>query len=100
MRTGLFAKLLNILDQEINPATEEKQDDIIAAISSTPYNYVKKDNAGTYIYFGYSSSTGWQFKRKTVSTGVFQIASGLYSGTYADFDTAWTARVSITYAYA
>jgi len=33
MRTGLFAKLLNTLDAVINPATEEKQDDIIAAIN-------------------------------------------------------------------
>uniref|UniRef100_A0A6M3LAA5 Uncharacterized protein n=1 Tax=viral metagenome TaxID=1070528 RepID=A0A6M3LAA5_9ZZZZ len=34
MRTSVVAKLLNTLEQFINPATEEKQDDIITAINN------------------------------------------------------------------
>lgn len=33
-RTGVFAKLYNILNQQINPATEDKQDDIVTAINN------------------------------------------------------------------
>jgi hypothetical protein len=35
MRTAFFAKLKNILDQAINPATEDKQDDIITALGTS-----------------------------------------------------------------
>jgi len=31
MRTGVFARILNVAEEFINPATEEKQDDIISA---------------------------------------------------------------------
>lgn len=41
MREGLFAKLLNSLDVLINPATEDKQDDQIAAVS--PYDGATAD---------------------------------------------------------
>lgn len=34
MRTGIAARLLDALDNIINPATEDKQDDIINAINS------------------------------------------------------------------
>jgi len=54
MRTGLFAKLLNTLDAVINPATEEKQDDIITELEKLvgfeigEYDYV----ALTYVAAG------------------------------------------------
>jgi len=34
MRSGVIAKILNIVGNQINPATEEKQDDIISLFSS------------------------------------------------------------------
>ena len=34
MRTGVIAKILNTFGIEVNPSTEEKQDDIINAINS------------------------------------------------------------------
>lgn len=82
----------------LNPATEEKQDDMITAINgisgTTPYNYIQKDEGATYIYYGYASPTGWKIKRKTVATGVWEVADG--SG---DYDTNWAARASKTYMY-
>lgn len=43
MRTGVVAKIMNTLEQFINPATEEKQDDIIAAIGNV--GFVSTDNS-------------------------------------------------------
>ena len=34
MRTGVIARIINALDTVINPATEEKQDDIITAVDN------------------------------------------------------------------
>lgn len=88
----------NTAVEYVRPATEEKQDDMITAINgisgTTPYNYIQKDEGATYIYYGYASPTGWKIKRKTVATGVWEVADG--SG---DYDTNWAARASKTYMY-
>ena len=87
-------KIYNALNLLINPATEEKQDAIIAALGGA-YFYVQKDDAGAYIYFGYASPTGWQFKRKTSATGIWMVATGT-----GDYATNWAGRVGKTYVYA
>lgn len=74
-------------------STAVKQDDIIEAVSGS-YNYIQSDEGATYKYYGYASSTGWQFKRKTLATGVWMIARGI-----GDYDTAWADRVGKSYAY-
>ena len=82
-----------------NPATEETLQSLLAASGGTTYNYVKMDEGATYTYFGYTNTTGWQIKRMTNADTSLLYADGLFSGTYADFDAAWAARASITYAY-
>lgn len=82
-----------------NPATEETLQAVLAASGGTTYNYVKMDEGATYTYIGYTNTTGWQIKRMTNADTSLLYADGLFSGTYADFDAAWAARASITYAY-
>lgn len=83
----------------INPATSEKQDDIITAINGisggTTYNYVQSETGATYKYFGYASSDGWKIKRKTLLTGVWEQASGT-----GDYETAWSQKSLKDYNYA
>ena len=84
-------------------ATEAKQDDIINAINgiggATSYNYIQSDDTGTYKYYGFTNADGWLIKRKTLATGVWELASGLFTGTYATYDLAFSDRASITYNY-
>jgi hypothetical protein len=97
-------KIEDLTSSNVNPATEEKQDDIITAIGNigggVSYNYVKSEETGTYKYYGFSSTTGWQIKRKTLATGIWEIAYEDYTETYANFDAAWTARAVLVYTYA
>lgn len=76
-------------------ATEDKQDEIIAALGGSPYNFIQKDEGATYIYFGYTNGTDWKIKRKTVATGVWEVSTGT-----GDYDTNWTDRAIKTYVYA
>lgn len=82
----------NLLDEQVNPATEETLQAVLAASGGVTYNYIQKDEGATYIYYGFASSTGWKFKRKTVANGIWQIASGL-----GDYNTEWPNRASKTY---
>jgi len=84
----------NVAGDEVNVATSEKQDEIIAALGGS-YSYVQKDDAGAYIYFGYASSTGYQIKRKTTATGIWMVVTGT-----GDYATNWASRASKTYVYA
>jgi hypothetical protein len=61
---------------------------------SASYNYVRSDDTGVYKYYGFADPTGWQFKRKTLATGVWELSEGL-----GDFDTNWTDRAIKTYTY-
>jgi hypothetical protein len=62
--------------------------------STTTYNFIQSEETATYKYYGYASSTGWQIKRKTLATGVWEVDAGL-----GDYDTNWVDRASKTYAY-
>ena len=84
----------NSSDTRINPATEETLQAVLAASGVSTYNYIQSDTGATYKYYGYASATGWQFKRKTLSTGVWMIADGT-----GDYDTAWADRANKAYAY-
>jgi hypothetical protein len=83
----------------ISPATEEKQNDLIEAVNgisgTTPYNYIQSEDTVTYKYYGYASSTGWKIKRKTLATGIWELATGT-----GDYETAWADRAIKTYLYA
>lgn len=66
-RTGVFTKLYNILSQQINPATEDKQDDIITELQKLvgfeipAYDYVERGwTAGTFteVWSFYSGGSG------------------------------------------
>lgn len=87
-------------DMRINPATEGTLQAVLAATGTTSYNYIQSEDTGTYKYYGYASSTGWQIKRKTLATGVWEIVYDDFTGTYGNFDDAWTARAGLSYSYA
>ena len=57
------------------------------------YNYIQKDAGATYIYYGFSSLNGWKIKRKTISTGIWQVSYDL-----GDYSTAWDDRANKTYS--
>jgi hypothetical protein len=64
------------------------------------YNYIKSEETTTYKYYGFANLTSWRIKRKTLATGVWEIAYGDFTGTYANFDDAWTAKAGLSYSYA
>jgi hypothetical protein len=58
------------------------------------YNFIQSAEDVTYKYYGYLSSAGWKFKRKTLATSVWMVATGT-----GDYDTAWVDRVNKSYGY-
>lgn len=80
-------------------ATEATLQAVLAASGGAVYNFILSETGATYKYYGFTSSTGYRVKRKTLSTGVWEVSTGTYPTPYADFDAAWTARASLTYAY-
>lgn len=80
-------------------ATEAKQDSMIEAINNisgtSTYNYIQSDTTATYKYYGFASATGWRIKRKTLSSGIWQVAQG-----EGNYDAAFSDRANKTYNYA
>jgi len=81
-------------------ATEDKQDAEIVLLGDikttlTTYNYIQSEETATYKYYGFANATGWQIKRKTLTTGVWEVASET-----GDYATAWADRAGKTYNYA
>ena len=102
MRTGVIAKILNVFGQAINPATEEKQDEIITAInnSGSPIYLKMIDDVAPITYIGEAvrgtatSDAKWRIKRidETNDPDVtIKWAS-------TDFDQIWDNRTTLTYA--
>lgn len=91
-------QLKNATGVLINPITNEKGDEIVAAVNAisgtTPFNYIQSDTTATLKYYGYASSTGWKIKRKTLATGVWEVASAA-----GDYVTAWADRANKNYSY-
>jgi hypothetical protein len=79
---------------QANVATEETLQAVLAATGGSTYTYIQSATTALYKYYGYYSATGWQIKRKTLATGVWQKATGL-----GDYDTAWADRANKTYSY-
>jgi hypothetical protein len=75
-------------------ATEETLQAVLAASGGSTYNYIQSETTASYKYYGYASSTGWKIKRKTLATGVWEVAEGT-----GDYDTNWSNRASQSYAY-
>jgi hypothetical protein len=73
-------------------ATEETLQAVLSAQGGSVYNYIQSDSDATYKYYGFASSSGWKFKRKTLATGVWNVAEG--SG---DYTTNWADRASKSY---
>lgn len=96
MRTSILQKIANAIGTIINPATEEKQDDIISAISSiiqTDYKISDMDTSSDPSYFGYIDKDGnWYITELTESTGEVRYCKGS-----SDYSTNWTSRASLTY---
>jgi hypothetical protein len=98
----------NIIGAQVNPATneelitlntkdfatEETLQAVLAASGGSVYNFIQSEISGAYEYYGYASSTGWKFKRMTVATEIWMVASGV-----GDYDTAWADKISKDYNY-
>ncbi len=84
----------------INPATEEKQDEIIAALGGASDEVTRIDEASaTITYVGYStvaSTAGatWKIKRLDSTTGLIVLrADG-----NLNYDNIWDNRASLSYS--
>jgi hypothetical protein len=93
----------NSSGERINPATEDKQDDIITAIQevSGEYNTNDIDEASsTVTYIGMEREEGNYLMKKidTSSGNSFQYASVNNNSGYTTYNTAWAARTSLSYA--
>jgi hypothetical protein len=75
-------------------ATEETLQAVLSAQGGSVYNYIQSAEDATYKYYGYASSTGWKIKRKTLATGVWEVAEGA-----GDYATAWADRATHSYSY-
>ena len=94
-------KLRNVLGTIINPATEEKQDAIVAAIGSiggsVAYDSRFEDGA-TYMYVGEAvpgsldSDAVWRIKRYVQAT-----LEGDFADSVSTFTKVWDDRATYTY---
>lgn len=80
----------------INPATNEKLDDVITALSAAGgYAISDLDESGAVNYFGYVSSSGsWYILSYNTSTNAFRYVKG--ESAYA---TNWSNRATLSYDY-
>jgi hypothetical protein len=83
-------KIRNTEGETINPATSEKQDEIILAISGYKISDLED---GTTSYFGYlNADGGWYILKLTTTAARYVKGDSAYT-------TAWTGRASLTYDY-
>lgn len=69
-------------------------DGIWKTVSVANWEFQDKDAQTVYIYYGFSTSTDWKIKRKTIATEVWGTASGT-----GDYAIAWADRENKTYSY-
>lgn len=103
MRTGILTKIQNALGLTINPATEEKQDDIITAISgisgTAKYALRLDEASATVTYIGEAtigsatSSAVWRIKKMDTTSGIVIT----WADSNENFDNVWDNRASLTY---
>jgi hypothetical protein len=58
------------------------------------YNYIQSEEITIYKYYGYASEIGWKIKRKTLSTGIWLVASG-----EGDYEIAWLDKENKEYTF-
>ena len=103
-RTSIVAKIQNALGLIVNPATEDKQDDIITAIQgiggASQYALRLDEASATVSYIGEAttgsatSSAVWRIKKMDTTTGtVITWADG-----NDNFDNVWDNRASLSYS--
>lgn len=95
-------KIENQLAQVVNPATEEKQDDIISAIASiggsVAYDNRLDETDPLYMYVGEAvagssdASAVWRIKRYLTAT-----FSGYYADGVTTFTKVWNDRATYSY---
>lgn len=99
-RTSVVSKLLNIIGAEVNPATEEKQDNIITAIqnsggSSYSTNEIYED--GTDTYFCKEDKDGNWYIKKIDASNVFSHATTTNNSGVTTYQSARDNVTSLTY---
>lgn len=93
------AQLANINGEKINPATEDKQDDIISALSGISYS-IRIAESAPYTYIGkavIASAEGdavWQVQRLDETSGL----KVLWADGNSNFDNVWTNYGSLSYS--
>ena len=95
-------QLENSFDNVINPATEDKQDDIITALGllGSPAYSIRIAESGNYTYVGKASIASaegdavWQIQRLDGSTGL----AVLWADGDSDFDNIWSNYLTLSYS--
>jgi len=100
-RTGVVSKILNKLGIEINPATEDKQDDIISAVGDVTSNskWFVNDilENGTDTYFGKEDKDGnWLFMKIDTNNN-FSYATVTNNSSITSYSSAKTNYLTLTY---
>lgn len=71
----------------------------VSYIAPSDGYYVNNFVDGDPLYVGKVTSNGvWMLMRFSTSTGVMVYANRSNNPTYPDYDAAWTARLTLTYA--
>ena len=98
--TGVDARIVNSEDERVNPATEEKQDEMISKLenyvtliddyTTTNVTYIGKAVAGSS-----EGATVWQIKALDETGNYLKIK---YAGGESTFTNEWDERVNYTYS--
>lgn len=98
MKIPVFVKILNALEGVINPATSEKQDAIISAISgSTLISNIETIGSITYIGSAVPSSLTSSPVWKIIKIDVSGVTTVKFADGNSNFDNVWDNRTSLTY---
>lgn len=107
MRTSVTSRILNALGIEINPSTEEKQDESIniledirtntggGATASFSTNQIYEDSGNTY--FCKEDKDGVWYIKKIDASDVFSHATILNNPTVTSYADAFTGVTGLTY---
>lgn len=86
----------NVLALEFDTTGMDNNDDLLIYYDDVTvvevYNFVQKEETGSYKYYGYAMKGGWKIKRKVLATGVWGVAYD-----YGDYATAWADRANKIY---
>ncbi len=100
-RTGIVARLVNKLNEKINPATEETQNDILTASYATldeekeklhDYKLSDIDEGSSATYVGYLRKDGAWYIMKITDGSIFRYTKG-------DSGYDWSSRADYSYDY-